>query len=307
MRPAARILLAALLLTSTSLLVPAAGAGAASSGTVITADLDATWRPVVSLTANLTAGDKMYLYGRYTATNSSANPVLQAAQVMCTDQTSASAVSSPWSTTNHLGSASGTQFIAVRALLSIPTTSTYSCKLLARAAQSASPGTARLLHVVTGSGTGLSMTDAPQPGGAQWGDVSDVVIPAGSSQYVLRKTWVAASTATTVSFRADPELNEENTALDAFTTSTLSVAQLTTAGVACEAAHTVTVPLTVTHDRHHAKVYLNITGLPINTAAGCTRSFAVKVLVSAGTGGSPVRVYNSLYSNGIALNGTVTV
>lgn len=295
----------ALALVAATLFLPSQPAHAASSRVVVTSRLDATWRPVASLTARLTGGRKTYLYGKYTATSMHIKPVLQAAKVVCTTSGGGNVVS-PRSTTNHIGSGSGTQFIAVRTLLIIPATGTYTCSLMGRAARSAVHGGTDLLRVVVGDGTGLFMTDTPHPGGIQWSDADDRVIAPGTSAYVLRRGWTAAAAARTISLRVDPEFNAERTSLTARFKTSVTVTQLNSAGAGC-APPTVTPTkfVSISPARHHAKVYFNLTGLTVNTARACTRRFAVKVLVSVEAGGSPIRVYSGAYSNGIALNNTV--
>lgn len=301
-----RIGLLALALVAATLFSPSQPAHAATSRAVVTPRLDASWRPVASLTVRLTGGKKMYFYGKYTATNMRTSPVLQAAMVVCAIPGGRNVIS-PRSTTNHIGSRIGSQFIAVHALLTIPATGTYTCSLVGRAARSGIDGETDLLRVETGTGTGLFMTETPDGSGMQWSDADDRVIAPGTSAYVLRKGWTAADSARTISLRVDPEFNEENVNLTARIKTSVTVTQLNSAGTRC-ASPTVTPTklVSVTPARHHAKVYFNLTGLTVNTAKACTRRFAVKVLVSVEAGGSPVRVYNAAYSNGIALNGTVS-
>jgi hypothetical protein len=301
-----RIGLLALAIVAATLFYPSQPVQAAVSRAVVTPGLDATWRPVASLTVRLTGGRKMYFYGKYTATNLGNNPVLQAAMVVCAVPGGRNVIS-PRSTTNHIGSRIGSQFIAVHALLTMPTTGTYTCSLVGRAARSGVDGEIDLLRVEAGTGTGLFISDIPGPSGMQWSDADDRVVAPATRAYVLRKSWTAADSAQTISLRVDPEFNEENTKLTAGIKTSVTVTQLNSAGTRC-ATPTVTPTkvVIVTPARHHAKVYFNLTGLPVNTAKACTRRFAVKVLVAVEAGGSPVRVYNGAYSNGIAFNGTVS-
>lgn len=297
------IALAGLGVVMVTSLIPANSASAVTTSALKVSRLNGAWQDVVTFDAALTSGWRMYFAGKLSATRLISQNVLQAIRVRCTS--GSSSMTSVMSTVNNVVDSSAAQAVSIRALLTVPASGTYRCALQGRGARVNVSSTVDVLQVTAGSSsTYLGMTDASQSGAAEWTDSTDIVVSPGSSAYVLRQTWTASATAETVSLRADPELNEEDVSLDAIVTGTLVVTPVDSANQACGQSIPFTpVTLRITHNMHHAKMYLNQT---VNLAGLCSRRLTMKVLISAQSGYSPVRVYNGLYSNGIALNGTPT-
>ena len=258
------------------------------------------------------AGSRIVVWGGYEAVSIAPNtsPVLQGMRLLCSGAGSTSA--SVFSTTNNNGSASGTSKILGHTVFVVPKTGDYTCSVDGWATQDKadvpkddSGKWPDLLAVVEGRDTFVS-TDVVTLGANTWqGTTETVDLARGKSTTVLSHTWAPGSTARTVSFYADVELSNEGSATSTSTV-VLDITQVAASGKTCSNHVAVSVKPSISWATHHAKQYLRKVGLPVSTASGCTRSFAVRVGVT-NTAASTLRVYDKGYSNVVALGGSYSL
>lgn len=272
---------------------------------VITSQIvsDGAQRVVLRLPAvTLAAGERIYFNGGYGVSNGYGFNIMQGAQIRC--QTSGVVARSVFTTRNATAYASGSA--RVHWLFTVPQTAVYTCELLGHALTSR--GTGYALTVVSGSSTTyLGMQVESIPDGQEWRHTTGGTVPSGGSAYLLRKEWTAV-TGASVGVDADVELtsNKSGGASGSSLTATLYVTQLNSAKTACTstATHTYSQNKSISTDVHHDKVYFRIRGIGVQTASGCTRLFAIKVLIRV-TSGNPVDLNGTAtthYSNGIAFS-----
>jgi hypothetical protein len=273
-----------------------------TSSTVITSQMptDDVARRIVRL-SNLafTAGKKMYFYGKYEATSDTTASVLMGARIVCSR--GVTQAPSVYSTCNHEGSDEGKRTIALRWLLVVPETGTYTCDLTGRANKTEGEAT---LTIVAGPNTAIIMEDGPVFGAAQWIDPGLEDIPNGSSAYVLRKTWTATQNAHTIDVDADVEVTTKGTY--SIVTTNLFATQVGPSGAGCAPPVSVARTMTVYAATRHLKFYHSLRDVPISTDWSCTRNFGLKVRVGV-SAGDAIRVEGTdppdtnSYSNGIAI------
>lgn len=262
---------------------------------------DARAVPVVALpTLSLTAGAKKYFNASYTVSNPQAFNVMQGARVRCRQMSDGTLFHSVYTTRNV--TANGSSTVRVHWLFTAPSTADYACTLWGHAATSV--GTTYHLNVTGGA---LGVDDSIFPDGAEWRDTTGDTVASGGAAYLLRKTWVAG-TGSYVGANADVEMTNNygspNNGRDAVVDVSLYITQLAPDGTGCLAPFITTRRITISANVHHDKVYLSARAVPVSAAAGCTRSFAIKVLVDS-ISGNPLVLEGGTdiqYSNGIAFS-----
>ena len=252
--------------------------------------------PVMSLTA----GAHKYLNGSYVARNPQAFNVMQGARIRCQRKSDGSQYTSVYTTRNV--TANGSSTVQVHWLITAQSTADYACTLWGHAATSA--GTSYHLTVTSGA---LGVDDSTFPDGAEWRHTDGGTVASGGAAYLLRKTWSSA-TGSYLGANVDVEMTNDygspSNGANAVADVSLSITQLRSGGTGCLSPFISTQRVTISSNVHHDKVYLSARGVAISTAAGCTRSFAIKVLVDS-ISGNPLVLEGGgdiQYSNGIAFS-----
>jgi hypothetical protein len=257
--------------------------------------------PLVRLPVlSLTAGANKFLNASYVVRNPQAFNIMQGARVRCQRKSDGTVYTSVFTTRNV--TANGTSTARVHWLFTAPSTDDYTCTLWGHAATSV--GTTYHLTVTSGA---LGVDDSVFPDGAEWRDTTGGTVASGGAAYLLRKTWVS-TTGTYVGANVGVEMTDNygspSNGASSVADVTLYITQLRADGTGCVTPFTSTQHITISANVHHDKVYLSARGVPISTAAGCTRSFAIKVLADS-LSGNPLVLEGGAdiqYSNGIAFS-----
>lgn len=256
--------------------------------------------PVVALPAlSLSAGSTKYFNASYKVNNPQAFNIMQGGRIRCRRTLDDAVFYSVFTTRNATANASGS--VQVHWLFTVPTTGVYACTLWGHAATSR--GTGYRLNVASGA---IGVDNGTFPDGAEWRHTTGGTVASGESSYLLRRTWASVAGAN-VGANADVELTNSygspSNGRSATADVTLYVTQLGPDGTGCRPAVTVTKQITIPAAVHHDKVYLQLRGIAVSGEAGCTRNFAIKVLVDS-VSGNPLVLEGGTthYSNGMAFS-----
>ncbi|MGH3489472.1 MAG: hypothetical protein ACRDP8_16405 [Actinopolymorphaceae bacterium] len=282
----------------------------AAETTSYTATLTATTAggltPVLKLPArSMAAGDKLLVTARLAGKT---NAVRMPRMAIRVDATGAATLRSPVGAINHLGKASGTQYVTVRWLLVAPVDGTYVITARAEATTYVAPIATTRLAVVRDS-TYLKVSPAPA-GSVQWGEAAKdcvgrkaiTAIPQCKVARTLttavpKVVNVARSTKTTV--LADLELSREYGNYPrgiSMVDITLGATPASTSGKACAATVKKTVRRSIISTRHHWRENLTLTDLKTTCGTHLRVSATVKHV-----SGNPVTIENQTQTNAIAL------
>ncbi len=312
-----------------ALLLPTSFAAADSNSTLLTTTLGTTEQPVVQLTLNVAANSDWYLNGFYHAATLYPNtpgPDGILAQPLQSEHITCNGGATPASTVNsttNVPADGSTSTIRVRDIVTFPSAGTWTCTMWGKT------GSGRLaqdgiqppyLQVLDGTLTATNVT-VPYAYGAgraeRWiniaapGSYGDLAITDSAAHSILAKNWTVAPGYTGFSTRGDVNI-DVTSAGSATVQIVLSATQLNSSNNACTGGTNLTssTSQTVTYETHHRKLYTTLNNIPIASASGCTRKFAIRVNVTR-TSGSNIQVdgtdaFGNTYTDAMAMNGNIT-
>lgn len=255
----------------------------------------------------LRAGQAKLIVGQIAATSNVSRGPMLGARIICLG----GGGGSTYTTTNHLGKASGVQTATIRWLFIAPKDSTYTCELRGVASTTLDPDKAALKLVPDRMRLDARSVNprSRQHGAAGDTCVGSRPIPDIRQCSVARRTatfmgkTVAVAGASTVSVLADVELSREYGPYPGGNSKvrlTLRSTPVDRDGRRCGATTHGSRTQAISGNLHHVKPRLTLHSVPAYRSSSCGNHIRVDV-VATWLGGNPVTIHNRVYSNAIVL------